>query len=83
MSSGPRREKTCLRGCVDNKGAYQPVHPPSLISVFVMRLLESIISTLATSECSAFQIVLVADETGLSLTLSESLKTNFVMLRAI
>ena len=40
---GPRREKTCLRGFANNKGAGQPAHPRSLISAFVIRLLETII----------------------------------------
>ena len=30
------REKTCLRGFVDNKGVDQPAHPRSLISAFVI-----------------------------------------------
>ena len=47
---GPRREETCLRGVKNNKGADQPAHPHNLISPFVIRLLESIISRLATSE---------------------------------
>ena len=52
---GPRREKTCLRGSANNKVADQPGHPRSLISTaFVIHLLESIISRLATSEISIF-----------------------------
>ena len=51
---GPQREKTCLRGFANNKGADQPVHPHSLISAFVIRLFESIISRLASSEISLF-----------------------------
>ena len=43
QTKGPRREKTCLRWVAD-----------SLISAFVIRLLESIISRLATSEISYF-----------------------------
>ena len=43
----PRREKTCLRGLANNKGADQTAHPRSLISAFVLRSLESIISKLA------------------------------------
>ena len=50
VPNGPRREKTCLRGFTNNKGADQPAHPRSLISAFVIRFLESIISKLATSE---------------------------------
>ena len=50
----PQREKTGLQGNANNKGAYQPVHPHSLISAFDIYLLESIISRLATSEISIF-----------------------------
>ena len=51
---GHRRDKTCLRGFENNKGADQPAHPRSLISAFNIRLLESIISRFATSEISIF-----------------------------
>ena len=51
---GPRREKTCLWGFANNKDADQPAHPRRLISAFVIRLLESIISKLASSEISIF-----------------------------
>ena len=55
----------------------------SLISAFVVRLLESIISKLATREISLFKLVSVAEETGLSLNLSESQKTGFHTARPI
>ena len=45
---GPRREKTCLQGVVNNTDADQPVHPRSLISDFVIQFLESNICKLAT-----------------------------------
>ena len=61
---GPRREKICLRGFANNKGADQAAHPRSLISTFVIRLLECIISRLATREVSIFYLVSVAEETG-------------------
>ena len=51
---GPRREKTCLRGFANNTGADQPAHPRRLISAFVIRVLKSTISKLATSEISVF-----------------------------
>ena len=51
---GPRREKTCLQRFANNKDADQPAHPRSLISAFVIRLLESIITRLATSKISIF-----------------------------
>ena len=41
-------------GGSENKGADQPAHPRSLISTFVIRLLDSIISELATSDISIF-----------------------------
>ena len=52
---GPCREKTCLLEVANNKGPDQPAHSHSLISAFVIRLLKSIISRLATtSEISTF-----------------------------
>ena len=51
---GPRHKKTCLRECENNKGADQPAHPRSPISTFVIRLLESIISRLDSSEILLF-----------------------------
>ena len=46
--------ENCLRGFANNKGADQPVRPRSLISTFVIRFLESIISRLAMSEITIF-----------------------------
>ena len=54
LSNGPWREKTCLQGFVNNKGADQPAHMRSLISAFVVRLTESIMSRHTTSEISMF-----------------------------
>ena len=54
ITNGPRREKTCLRGFANNKGADQPSHTCSLISAFVIHLLQSIISRLAWSAISIF-----------------------------
>ena len=51
---GPRHNKTCPRGFVNNKGADQPAHLRRLVSTFVIRLLKSIISQLASSEISIF-----------------------------
>ena len=51
---GPRREKILLRGFANNKGADLPAHPRSLISAFVIRLLESVISKLVTSKIAFF-----------------------------
>ena len=52
--NGLRREKTCLRGFANNKRTDQPAHSRRLISAFVIRVLESIISQLATSEVLIF-----------------------------
>ena len=38
---GPWCEKTCLQRFANNNGADQPAHPCSLISTFVIRLLQS------------------------------------------
>ena len=70
-------------GFENNKGADQPAHPCRLISTFVSRLLEIIISGFATSEISLFYLVFVAEETGLNLALLETQKTGFVMSRPI
>ena len=48
------REKTWRQGFANNQGADQPSHSRSLISAFVIRLLESIISRLAKGEISIF-----------------------------
>ena len=39
----PWHEKTCLRWFESNTGTDQPVHPPNLISAFVISFLESVI----------------------------------------
>ena len=52
------------------------MHLRSLISAFDIQLLESIISKLATSVFSFFLLVSVAEETGLSLALSEPPQTD-------
>ena len=80
---GHRHEKPCLRGLPNNTGADQPVHPRSLISAFVIRFMESIICKLAAGESSIFQLVSVAEETGLKLTLSETPKTGFLTTRLL
>ena len=70
--------KTCLRRFANNKGVDQPTHPRSLISAFVIRLLESIITRLATSKNSIFYLVSVVKKTDFCLALSETPKIGFV-----
>ena len=63
--------KPVFGGVANNKGADQPVHPHRLISTFVICLLESFISKLASSEISIFWLVSVAEDTDLNFVLSE------------
>ena len=77
---GSLRENLSL-GFENNKGADQPAHTCSLISTFDICLLESFISKLATNEILVILLVSVAEETGFSLTLSETPKTGFVLTR--
>ena len=76
-------QQNLLGGFANNKGADQPAHTRSLINAFVILLQESIICILASSKVSMFQLVSVAEETGLNLALSETPKTGFVVTRPI
>ena len=64
---------------MNNKGADQPAHTCRLIST----LLESSVSKLAKSLFSIYQLVSVAEETGLSVALSGNPKTGFLAMRPI
>ena len=75
--------KPFFGGSVNNKGTDQPAHRHSLISAIVIPLFESIISKLAISKFSMFYLVPVAEETGLSPSVSETWKTGFIMWRPI
>ena len=70
--------KPVFGGFVNYTGADQPAHQCRQISAFIIRLVKSIISRLATSEFSLFYLVSVTEETGLSLVLSETPKTGFL-----
>ena len=48
----PGHEKMCLMSYTNNKGADQPAHPRSLISAFIVRCLDSIISLDSIAEIS-------------------------------
>ena len=60
----------------NNKGTDQPAHSCSLVSAFVTRSLESIISKL-------FLVVSVAEQASLGKTWSETPKAGFLALRPI
>ena len=70
--------KPVFGGSLTTQSADQHAHPRSLISPSVFLFLESITSKLATSEISIFYLVSVAEQAGLSLTLSEIPKTGFL-----
>ena len=78
---GPRSEKTCLQGFGNNKGAERPGQMHNLISAFVIRLLESIISRLAMSENFNFLASLCSKGEWFESSLSETPKTGFVASR--
>ena len=59
---------------MNNTGADQPGHRRSLISAFVII---SIICNLATGEISIFQLVSIAEETGLKHALSKTPQDKF------
>ena len=50
--SEPGHEKMCIMSYANNEGADQPAHPRSLISAFVVRCINSIISTVSIAEIS-------------------------------
>ena len=68
----PRHKKMCLMSYANNKGAYQPVHPRNLISAFVVRCLDSIISLHSVAEISRLYLASIAEQTSLSLAWSET-----------
>ena len=76
---GPRCETTCIWGLVNNKGVDQR----SPISTFVICLLESIISRLATNEISIFYLVSVAEHAFLGMNWMETPETGFTMWRSL
>ena len=72
----PGHEKTCLMSYANYKGADQPTHPRSLISAFVVRCLDSIVSLVSVTKISNLMLASVAEQAGLSLTWSETPDTN-------
>ena len=67
----------------NNKGADQPAHLRSMISAFVVHCLDSTIPLLAIAEISRPWQVAVAEQSGLSLSWSQTPKTGFLMTRLI
>ena len=67
----------------NSKGANQSAHPRSLISAFVVRFLEHIMTLLAMRKISILKLVSVAEKTGSNLTWSENPKIGFLATRSI
>ena len=65
----------------NNKGADQPAHPHSLISVFDVRFLDSIIPLVSISEISSLYLAPEAEQAGLRLHWSQTPKTGFLVTR--
>ena len=78
----PGHEKMCRMSYANNKGADQPAHPRNLISAFVVRCLDSIISLDSTAEISRLQLASVAAQAGLCLTWSEIPEDTFCRVAA-
>ena len=68
----PGQEKMCLMSYANNKGADQPAHPRSLISAFVVRCLDSLMSVI-----SVIKLASVAEQASLSLTSSDPPEDTF------
>ena len=61
----------------DNKGEDQPAHPRSLISAFVVRCLDSVMSVVSVTKISSLMLASVAEQASLSLTWSETAEYTF------
>ena len=67
-----RAMRKCVVSYANNKGADQPALPRSLISAFVVRCLDSIISLDSIAEISRIELASVAAQAGLCLAWSET-----------
>ena len=72
----------CLMSYGNNKGADQSAHPRSLISTFVVRCLDSVMSLVSVSEISSLMLASVAEQASLSLTWSETPEDTFCHVMA-
>ena len=57
----PGHEKMCLMSYANNKGADQPSHLRSLISTFVFRCLDNVMSLVSVTKISSFMLASVAE----------------------
>ena len=61
----------------NNKGTDQPAHPRSLISTFVVRCLDSVMSLVSVTKISSLMLASVAEQASLSLTWAETPEDKF------
>ena len=61
----------------NSKGADQPAHPRSLISAFVVRCLDSVLSLVSLAKISSLLLASVAEQASLSVTWSETPEDTF------
>ena len=61
----------------NNKGTNQSAHPRSLISAFVVRCLDSVMSLVSVTKISSLMLASVAEQASLSLTWSETPEDTF------
>ena len=73
----PGHEKTCLMSFANKKGADQPALPRSLISAFIVRCLDSVMSLVSVIKISSLMLASVAEHASLSLTWSETPEDTF------
>ena len=73
----PGHEKMCLMPYANNKDADQSAHPRSLISAFVVRCQDRMISLVYISEISRLWLVSVAEQVNLCLAWSETPEDTF------
>ena len=69
----------CFMSYANNKGADQPAHSRSLISTFVVRCLNSIISLDSIAEISRLWLASEAVQAGLCLAWSETPEDTFCL----
>ena len=67
----------------NNKGADQTAHPRSLISAFVVRYKDSIISLVSIFIISLLSLSAVAEQASLSLTWSQNPKTVHAIMQVV
>ena len=61
----------------NNKGTGQPAHPRSLISTFVVRCLDTVMSLVSVIKISSLMLASVAEQASLSLTWLETREDTF------